>query len=220
MYKILKFNWEDRSKHFWVTDLHTYHDPQTWASPIWEMRGYRNAQECAEHQIQEINDRVGPNDILWNLGDNFLNASDDQCKKWWAAIKCRNVKYLFGNHESCPYRIFKDQVKLQYGLDGVEVYPTTYSNITFLGNHQEIQIGKQIIVNNHFPLRIWHKDSRGAWMVSGHSHLQDKGRSPDAPNQKGIDAGWDYKKSVWSYSELEDIMSTKSIQILDHNRTS
>lgn len=220
MYQILKFNYEDRHRHFWVSDLHTYHDPKTWDSPIWEMRGYKDAVECAEHQIEKINERVGVNDILWNLGDNFLNASDEQCKKWWGAIKCRNIKYLFGNHESCPYRIYKEEVKKQYGLEGVEVYPLKYSNIEFLGNHQEIYIGKQIIINDHFPLRIWHKDSKGAWMLSGHSHLQDEGRKPEAEFQKGLDNGWDYKRDVWSFSEIEDVMSTKSIQILDHNRTS
>lgn len=217
MNKILKFRWEDRSKHFWVSDLHTYHDPN-WTIPIWEGRGYRNAQECAEHQIQKINERVGPDDILWNLGDNFLNSSDDQCKKWWAAIKCRNIKYIWGNHESCPYRIYKDRVKEQYGLDDVEVYPLTYSNVTFLGNHQEIYIGKQLIVMNHFPLRIWHKDSRSSWNISGHSHLNDDGRRPEAANQKGLDVGWDYKRDVWSFEEIEDIMSTKTIKILDHPR--
>jgi calcineurin-like phosphoesterase family protein len=183
------------------------------------MRGYKNAVECAEHQIQKINERVGVDDILWNLGDNFLNASDEQCKKWWGAIKCRNIKYLFGNHESCPYRRYKERIHEQYGLNDVEVYPLKYSNIEFLGNHQEIQIGKQQIVMNHFPLRIWHNDSRAAWMLSGHSHLQDKGRRPEAEYQKALDVGWDYKNDVWSFSEIEDVMSTKSIQILDHNRS-
>jgi calcineurin-like phosphoesterase family protein len=218
MYKILKFNWNDRHRHYVVSDLHTYHDP-TWVSPIWEMRGYKNAQECAEHQIQQINSRVGVDDILWNLGDNFLNSTDGQCRGWLSAIKCQNIKYLFGNHESNMYRMYKEEILNQYGIDDLEVYPLKMGNVEFIGNHQEVHIGKQIIVFNHFPLRIWHKDSRGAWMVSGHSHLQDKGRRPDAEFQKGVDAGWDHKRDVWSFSELEDIMSTKSIEILDHNRT-
>lgn len=217
MYRILKFNWEDRNKHYWVSDLHTYHDPTTWNSPIWEMRGYRSAVECAEHQIQKINERVGEDDILWNLGDNFLNTNDEQVLKWLGAIKCKNIKYLFGNHESSPYRLYKEEVKKQYNLD-IEVYPIKMGNVEFIGNHQEIQIGKKQIVMNHFPLRIWHNDARSAWMLSGHSHLQDQGRRPEAEFQKALDVGWDYKNDVWSFSEIEDVMSTKSIQILDHNR--
>jgi len=92
-------------------------------------------------------------------------------------------------------------------------------NVVFIGNHQEIWIGKQQIIMNHFPLRIWHGDARSSWMLSGHSHLQDKGRRPESADQKGLDLGWDYKNDVWTYSEIEDVMSTKSIRILDHNRT-
>lgn len=219
MYRILKFNYNDRHKHYWVSDCHSYHDPKSWASPIWEMRGYSSAEDCAEQQIQKINERVGEDDILWNLGDNFLNSTDDQVREWLGAIKCKNIKYLFGNHESVPYRLYKDEVLKQYNTD-CEVYPLKMGNVEFLGNHQEIQIGKQQITNNHFPLRIWHNDSRSSWMLSGHSHLQDVGRRPESEYQKALDVGWDYKNDVWSFSEIEDVMSTKSIQILDHNRTS
>jgi len=101
----------------------------------------------------------------------------------------------------------------------VEVYPLPMGNVNFLGNYQEIHIGKQYINMSHFPLRIFHKDSRGAWSLSGHSHLQDEGRRPDAMLQKALDCGWDHKRDVWSFEEIADVMSTKTIKILDHNRT-
>lgn len=219
MYKILKFSWEDRHKHYWVSDLHTNHDPN-WPVPIWKSRGYSSADECREHQLEEINSRVSEDSILWNLGDNFLNSTDDQVIEWYSKIKCKNVYYLFGNHESVLYRLYKNMVKESFGIDQ-EIYPFNgklLPNIHFLGNHQEILIGKKQIIMNHFPLRIWHKDSRSSWMLSGHSHLMDIGRRPESPIQKGLDCGWDYKKSVWSFSEIEDVMSTKSVKILDHDR--
>lgn len=222
MYKILKYKWEDRDKHKWVSDLHTFHDPKTWSSPIWEMRGYNNAEECAEQQIRVINENVAEDDILWNLGDNFLNASDEQCIDWYSRINCKNINYLWGNHESQMFRIYRNMVADRtVGLTDCEVYPfngNLLPNVTFLGNHQEIQIGKKQIIMNHFPLRIWHNDGRSSWMLSGHSHLQDAGRRPDAATQKGLDVGWDYKNNVWTFAEIEDVMSTKSVHILDHNR--
>lgn len=217
MYQILKYSWEDRHRHFWVSDLHTYHDPKTWDSPIWEMRGYKDALECAEHQIEKINERVSPDSILWNLGDNFLNCSDEQAKKWWGAIKCRNIKYLSGNHESVPYRIYKEEVKKQYGLEGVEVYPLRYSNIEFLGNHQEIYIGKQMIIMNHFPIHNWHKIGRTSYHLHGHSHNNDPSRNPDFPTGKTLDCSWDWKKDVWSFDEIEEVMSVKTVKLYDHH---
>lgn len=223
MYRILKYPWDQRHKHFWVSDLHTFHDPK-WPIPIWEMRGYSSAQECVDHQVDEVNRRVGKNDILWNIGDNFLNATDDIVEEWWSRINCQNIQYLFGNHESCPWRIYQREVKKQYGLEDVEVYPLRYKNVVFMGNHLEIRIGKQHIVMNHFPFRIWNKNNwkhgAGSWAISGHSHLSDPDRRPESPTCKGLDIGWDYKKSVWSFEEIQDVMSTKMTQVLDHHSDS
>jgi calcineurin-like phosphoesterase family protein len=216
MYKIFKYRYEDRHKHFWSSDWHNFHDPK-WPTPIWESRGYDNHIHSSEEVIRVINERVGEDDILWYLGDGFLNASDGDCLGWLSRIKCQNIKYLFGNHESNMYRLYKQEVEKQYGTTDVEIFPIKMGNVEFMGNHVEIQIGKKHIVNNHFPLRIWNKMQHGAWMVSGHSHLNDPDRRPEAPIHKGLDVGWDYKNDVWSYEELEDVMSTKSLIVIDHH---
>lgn len=218
MVKILKFPWESRHKHYFTSDWHTFHNPN-WDVPIWKMRGYSSHEDAAEKIIEKINARVGEDDILWCLGDLFLNAEDSKCLEWLSKIKCKNIKKLWGNHHSNTYRLYKQEVQKQYGTADIEVYPIRMGNIEFLGNHQEIQIGKKQIVLNHFPLRIWHNDARTSWMLSGHSHGQDAGRRPEAENQKAMDVGWDIKNDVWSFSEIEDVMSTKTVQILDHNRT-
>jgi hypothetical protein len=218
MYKILKYKYENRNDHFWSTDFHNYHDP-SWPVPIWKMRGYNSPEESYNDVREKINAKVGENQILWILGDSFLSATDGEVIGWLNSIKCQNIMMLFGNHESQMYRLYKQEMIKQFGRDDIEIYPLRMNNVVFLGNHQEIWIGKQQIIMNHFPLRIWVGDARGSWMLSGHSHMQDKGRRPESADQKGLDLGWDYKNDVWTYSEIEDVMSTKSIRILDHNRT-
>ena len=217
MYKIFKYKFEDRHKHFWCSDWHNFHDPQ-WNIPIWESRGYKNHVHSSEEVIRVVNERVGENDTLWYLGDGFLNASDGDCLGWLSRIKCQNIKYLFGNHESNMYRLYKQEVEKQYGTNDVEIYPVRMGNVEFMGNHVEIQIGKKHIVMNHFPVRIWNKSQHGAWMLSGHSHLNDPERRPEAPIHKALDVGWDYKNDVWSYNDLEDVMSTKSLIVIDHHK--
>ena len=69
MNKILKFNYNERHKHYFSTDWHIYHDP-SWNIPIWEQRGYLNAEDAAERILQKVNERVGEDDILWFLGDD------------------------------------------------------------------------------------------------------------------------------------------------------
>jgi calcineurin-like phosphoesterase family protein len=217
MYKILKFKWDDRKNHFWSSDFHNYHNP-SWDVPIWKMRGYSSYEESFGDIRDKINNRITTDQYLWMLGDSFLSATDDEVVSWWKDIKCQNVMMLFGNHESQMYRLYKKELLSQFGRDDIEVYPLKMGNVTFLGNHQEIVIGKKQIIMNHFPLRIWHNDSRSSWMLSGHSHLKDLGRRPEFEEQKGLDVGWDYKNDVWSFDEIEDVMSTKSVKILDHNR--
>lgn len=217
MYKILKYKWEDRHKHFWTSDWHNFHDPK-WPSPIWEMRGYSNHTHASEEVIRKVNERVGENDTLWYLGDGFLNASDGECLGWLSRIKCQNIKYLFGNHESNMYRLYKQEVLKQFGSDEIEVYPIRMGNVEFLGNHVEIQIGKRTIVNNHFPIHSWNgMGGKKSWMISGHQHNADKSRNPDAPVNRCVDVGWDWKRDVWSFEELEDLMDTKTFVSYDHH---
>jgi calcineurin-like phosphoesterase family protein len=185
------------------------------------MRGALSAEDLAERVLQKVNDRVPEDATLWYLGDGFLNTTDDRVLAWLSGIKCKNIKYLFGNHESSMYRIYKQCVKDVYGTDEVELYPMNHKilpNVEFLGNHQEIRIGKRNIVMNHFPIHSWNgMGGRKAWMLSGHSHNADKTRNPDAPINRCLDTGWDWKKDVWSFEEIEDVMSTKTFISYDHH---
>jgi calcineurin-like phosphoesterase family protein len=121
------------------------------------------------------------------------------------------------------YRIYKQDVEEAFGFKDMEVYPfngKTLPNVTFYGNHQEIRIGKRNIVLNHFPIHSWNgMGGRKAFMVSGHQHNADKTRNPDAPINRCIDVGWDWKKDVWSFEEIEDVMSVKTFVSYDHHTT-
>jgi|694.fasta_scaffold95405_3 calcineurin-like phosphoesterase family protein len=215
--KNIKHKWEDRNKIFFSSDWHNYHDPK-WDIPIWKMRGYNSPQESVDDVVSKINARVKEDDFLWVIGDSFLSATDNQVLNWWNNIMCQNVMVLFGNHESQMYRIYKNAVMDQYGKSDIEVYPLRLNNLTFMGNHQEIQVGKIRIVLNHFPLRTHNQCSRGSWHLHGHSHNNDKTRNPNFQMGKYLDCSWDWKKDIWSFEEIRDIMSTKEIYVTDHVR--
>jgi calcineurin-like phosphoesterase family protein len=216
MYKTLKFSYTEKHKHFWSSDLHNFHNPN-WEIPIWKQRGYRSYQESYIDVSNKINTRVGPDDHLWLLGDSFLSCNDTDVMNWFSGIVCQNIHMLFGNHESQVYRIYKSHVMSQYGSDEIEVYPLRVGNLIFSGNHQEISIGKQVIVMNHFPLHSHNKAARSSWNLSGHSHRTDGTRGPAHPTGKRLDVGWDRKLDVWSYDEILDVMSTKEIYSPDHH---
>lgn len=216
MYKILKFPYVEKDNHFWTSDLHNFHDPK-WDIPIWKQRGYSSPHESYIDASHKINDRVKSGDHLWLLGDSFLSCGDTDVMNWFNGIICQNIHILFGNHESQLYRIYKSHVLEQYGSDEIEVYPLRVGNLIFSGNHQEILIGKQLIVMNHFPLHSHNKAARSSWNLSGHSHRTDNTRGPSHPTGKRLDIGWDIKLDIWSYDEILDVMSTKEIFSPDHH---
>jgi calcineurin-like phosphoesterase family protein len=217
MHKILKYKYADSENHFWGSDFHNYHDPN-WTIPIWKGRGYSSPDESQKDVQKKINDKIGKDQYLWMLGDSFLSATDQQVIDWWAGINCENVMMLMGNHESQMYRLYKQEMLAQFGRFDIEVYPLRMKNVVFLGNHQEIWIGKQQIVMNHFPLHTHHGANRGSWNISGHEHRNDPSREPSYPINKCLDVSWDKKLDVWSFSEIADVMSTKEIFIPDHHR--
>jgi calcineurin-like phosphoesterase family protein len=220
MYNIIKHKFHEKDNIFFTSDWHIFHNPTSWDVPIWKMRGYESPEEHKEDVIAKVNARVNKHSIIYNLGDGFLNAKDDEVLEFLSRIRCE-IRYLWGNHASNMYRLYKQEVEKQYSITGVEVYPLKMGNVTFMGNHLEMFVGNQRIILNHFPLRIWHKNNskHGSPSIhlSGHSHLSDKGRSPNSPLGKAFDLGWDFKKDIWSCNEVMDVMSTKFVETLDHH---
>jgi calcineurin-like phosphoesterase family protein len=216
MNKIIKHKWEDRNKIFFSSDWHNYHDPK-WDIPIWKMRGYNSPQESVDDVVSKINAKVKEDDFLYFLGDGFLNATDEQVLEWFSRINCKNINYIYGNHESNIFRIYRQAVLEKYGDSEIEVYPMRFNNVVFLGNYQEIYIGKKLIVLQHFPIKTWNNNSRNSFHLHGHSHNTDKSRNPEHPMGKCLDCSWDWKKDIWSFEEIEDVMSTKEMQIFDHH---
>lgn len=216
MKRILKHHWQDREKIYFSSDWHIFHDPP-WEIPLWKSRGYESAEDAARKIQERINQTVPEDGIIYYMGDMFLNASDEQCIEWLKGVNCKNIFKIWGNHTSNTFRLYKEEVKKQYGLDDVEVYPLQMGNVTFLGDYQEIRVGKQIIVMSHFPIHSWDKMSYGSIMISGHQHLSDKTRWPDYPLGKCFDCGWDWKKDLWSFEEMMDVISTKTFVKVDHH---
>jgi calcineurin-like phosphoesterase family protein len=216
MNKIIKHKWEDRNKIFFSSDWHNYHDPK-WDVPIWKMRGYSSPQESLDDVVSKINARVKEDDFLYFLGDGFLNATDEQVLEWFSRINCKNINYIYGNHESNIFRIYRRTVLEIYGDPDIEVYPMRFNNVVFLGNYQELQVGKKSVILQHFPIHSWNHMRHSAWMISGHQHNTDKTRNPEYHLGKMLDVSWDYKRDIWSFEEVEDVMSTKDILTVDHH---
>lgn len=94
--------------------------------------------------LDAINAKVQQKDELWHLGDFGLHLKDEDVKKFLARIHCKNVRLIFGNHDSH-----------QAGHQFQHVYQAH----VIKWNHQSFYL-------SHYPLRSW----REHFQLHGHEH--------------------------------------------------
>jgi calcineurin-like phosphoesterase family protein len=208
MNKLLKFSEKEGESIRFVSDFHAFHNREF----VWEARGYSSIREHNKALADKTNEFVGKDDILFNLGDMFLNADEAMVEDYLSQINCQNIYYLWGNHESVLNRVFKKMNTPDY-----EKYPTRYKNLVFLGNYQEIAIGSQMIVLSHFPLLSWNHMRHNSFCLVGHEHGQVASLLPEANEGKILDVGWDVVKKPVSFAEVCEIMESKSVAEVGHH---
>jgi hypothetical protein len=128
---------------------------------------------------------------------------------------------LFGNHNASIRQLYEDEVKCQYGVEGVEIYPLTKTigqkKIIFVGTYLEAFINNEHVLMNHFSLRSWHKNGKGSWCLCAHSHGNDKDINKEDLSAKILDIGIDNFGGPVSFREIKNIMNKKMIKVTDHH---
>lgn len=202
---------------WWTSDTHFHHKPF-----VFLPRQYNSQQEHDEGVIHKWNEVVKNTDTVIFLGDFILsvNKAEDSL----AFLRRLNYKTfinIWGNHNASLKQLYFEEIKKQYNLENVEIYPLTVKigdkEIVFVGDYLECFVNGQHIINHHFSLRTWHKNGKNSWACVGHSHKNDKGINPDAKEGKILDVGIDNFGRPINFRELKNIMNSKEQKILDHH---
>jgi calcineurin-like phosphoesterase family protein len=139
--------------------------------------------------INNINELVGEKDTLYILGDFVWNASVKTLKEYREKIKCKNIVFIVGNHDSHK-RIEK-------------VFPEWHDQHFLRTKHEDKEIGIHL---NHYPMVAWRASFHGTICLHGHSHGNtEPWRKEHMPGRPLIDVGVD----VWNYFpvSLEQILN-------------
>jgi calcineurin-like phosphoesterase family protein len=141
-----------------------------------------------------INARVGPNDVLWCLGDWTFSHRDHAYRnaRWFRdQIHCRTVHLVWGNHDERKIR---------------DLFTSTHDQV-------EIREGATRLTLNHYPMVTWNGQHRGTVdepniHLYGHVHALYQ-HDPDACPVKfadawaALDVGFDgHDYHVWSLDEV------------------
>lgn len=196
-----------------VSDLHLGHKKEF----IWGKRGYSSVEEHDRGIIAKINKLVGPDDVLFSLGDFCLNTSAEQFDSYLSQITCQNIKLIWGNHPNPIYKMYRQMLAAEYQRDDIEVYPYRYRNVEMIGYHYECTIKGKYVVMNHFPIAVWENMKEGSYMLCGHSHYSYPSTRVECIDGLTLDCGWDGHATPLSFDDIIRIMKFKNIRKVDHH---
>ena len=149
-------------------------------------RPFQTVEEMNETLIQNWNNVVRTNDIIFHLGDfgfGKINKSIDILKR------LNGKKYLItGNHDKKLNNEFK-------------------SYFEFVRSYYEIKDIEPNIVLNHYSSIVWHKQHHGTWLLYGHHH----GKLKESFYRKSMDVGIDCHPYYrpFHYDEIKEILNNR-----------
>jgi len=200
-------------KIWFISDLHIGHAKDFIIGP----RNYSNVVEAYTHTFQMLQEHIGPNDIVFNLGDAVCGAGFNTMEyaKRLVHIPCQKQYFIWGNHNAGMKELYRE-AKSSIGMDmeDVEIYPLTYpnSNFVFLGDYLEMTIDGKHIVLCHYPISSWHHIGDEAYMIHGHCH-----RNLKENITRRLDISWEWKRRPVEWSEIHRELRTQKATIVDHH---
>jgi calcineurin-like phosphoesterase family protein len=177
---------------FFTADQHWHH------RRILELcqRPFASVGEMDEAMIAAWNAKVGPQDIVYHLGDLTM-ADAATAKKLIARLNGRLIVLATLWHH--------DKRWVKAALD-MWWYTASGQRVTYLLPLALINVEGRIITLCHYPLERWERSHYGAWHLHGHSH----GRLDPIPGR--LDVGVDNLCRVenrhlaqWAPLSLEEI---------------
>lgn len=133
---------------FFTADTHFGHRKVT----IPKERPFETAEEMDAILIQNWNQLIKPNDLVYHLGDFAKNQEYENVKKYISQLN-GNIILISGNHDSK----FEERTKLLFH----EFYKHQYE--LFVSDYE-------YYVLNHCPMFEWNKSHHNSYHLFGHCH--------------------------------------------------
>jgi calcineurin-like phosphoesterase family protein len=182
---------------FFSSDLHLDHQ-----AVIDFGRNFQNLEWMNKYITDEINAKVGKNDLLVLLGDTMM--AEKQYARFLSDIVCENVIILFGNH--CNIGKLKKVEK-----------DCQFDKLLYIGYYLELNIEGQIICCSHYPMFNWNYQDDGSISLHGHLHADESDVVKEIHKYKSMDVGIDSyynmfgEYSIFSFEQVKDILKDKLI---------
>ena len=172
-------------------------------------RPFNSTEEMDRVLIDNINNSVQANDILYHLGDfawsRGLTAKEfiNQAQSYRNSINCKTIHLITGNHDP---RYSDGRVKKEFA----EIFNSAceLKNIRFMINDE-----KHSAMLCHYCMTVWDSSHYGRWHLYGHSHYT----LADNPNSLSMDVGVDAAAAILSEVTQEDIKNKLTSNLKPEN---
>lgn len=196
------------SRHLFTSDLHLGH------GRVAALRGYRYDAEHDEAVCEALAAHVGPDDVLWVLGDLVGSSRDQAYALALLSMLPGRKRLVLGNHDPA-HPANRNAWKHTAAL--AEVFE-------WWGTAARTKVGGREVVLSHFPYHRdrgeprflqWRLPNRGAWLLHGHTHGTERATVEPArygerlryPASREVHVGWDaWRRPVADY-EVADLMA-------------
>jgi calcineurin-like phosphoesterase family protein len=201
---------------FFTSDTHFNHKNicrgvTSWSGNIDKTRDFSDLESMNSAIIDNINRKVGQEDVLIHLGD-FSFGGYQHIPEFRHRIVCQNVILVLGNHDK-HIRTNTDGYQSLFSSvhDYLEISVRPYS--TKMVKHLDYEF-----VLSHFPIASWNNMKDGSMHLHGHVHLpKDRKLGPGKMMDVGVD-GNDY--APYSLREVLSVLKDRPIKSLleyDHH---
>jgi calcineurin-like phosphoesterase family protein len=198
-------------KLYFTSDTHYNHSNLCSATTQWESsrgktRKFPSLDMMNTTIVNNINEVVGQDDILFHLGD-WSFGGFERIEEFRNRINCKNIHLVLGNHD---HHIQKNRNDIQ------SIFQSVHQYIPSLGvRRQSItqpeKMDKYSFVLFHFPIASWDGMGDGVIHIHGHTHLPPHLRV----NGRAIDVGMDGNRMYpISMDEILGIMEGRPVEWL------
>ena len=149
---------------------------------VTELRDFDTLEEHNTTIVNNINEVVRKNDVLFHLGD-WSFGGFERIEEFRNRILCKNVHLVIGNHD---HHIQKNRNGIQSIFQSVHQYlqlNVRRASTTTIGT-----VDKYSFILFHYPIASWDSMGDGMMHLHGHCHLSNSNR---IANGRAMDVGMD-----------------------------
>ena len=181
-----------KNKLWFMSDLHYNHENVI----KFNRRPFENVKEMNWHIEQELITKIGPGDILFDMGDLFWKTDETTMKNVISLASPKEWYKILGNHDN--YNVYrKSYIGTLFTLlsDILEI------NVDHEGRNYKLTLC-------HYPMISWNGKARGTLMIHGHCHGNIDNINTESTDLR-VDVGFDgalAKKTGSFLISFEDIL--------------